>query len=114
MQQRPDRLAMMLRRGWPFLLTLSPLAAAYVYLAFTVPQPDLRIALRTAPIVPLAIWTVFLDGRWPLQEAPAGVRVVGRSLLLLLTVAFAALVLGLGLNWIYTRAASPERSVRVA
>ena len=78
-----------------------PIAAAYLYEAFTLPQPDIRIVLRTMPVVPLAVWAVFFDARRPFQNAPTGVRFIGRSLLLVLTVAFALLVLGLGLNWVF-------------
>jgi len=77
------------------------MAAAYVYVAFTFAQPDVRIVLRTMPIVPLAVWAVFFDARRPFQRAPTGVQFMGRSLLLVLTLAFALLVLGLGLNWVF-------------
>lgn len=77
------------------------MAAAYVYLAFFFPQPDVRIALRTVPIVPFAIWAVYLDPRRPLRTAPPARRQVGQAVLLVATVLFAVLVLGLGLNWIF-------------
>jgi len=80
---------------------LAPLAAAYVYAAFFFPQPDVRIVLRTAPVVPFAIWAVFVDPRRPLRTAPPARRLVGQVLLLMATVLFAVLVLGLGLNWIF-------------
>ena len=89
-----------MRRRW-FWLPLTPLVAAYVYLAFTFPQPDVRIVLRTVPVLPFAVWAIFLDPRRPLRASTPGVRVVGRGLLLLLCMAFALLVLGLGLNWVF-------------
>ncbi len=89
-----------LKRRW-YLLPLAPLAAAYVYLGFFFPQPDVRIALRTVPVVPFAIWAIYLDPRRPLRTAPPARRLVGQALLLVATVLFAVLVLGLGLNWIF-------------
>jgi hypothetical protein len=76
-------------------------AAAYVYLAFFFPQPDVRILLRTAPVLPFAVWAIFLDPRRPLRTAPPARRLVGQAVLLVATVLFALLVLGLGLNWIF-------------
>jgi hypothetical protein len=89
-----------LERRW-YLLPLVPLAAAYVYAAFLFPQPDVRIVLRSAPVVPFAIWAVFLDPRRPLRTAPPARRLVGQAMLLVATLLFAVLVLGLGLNWIF-------------
>jgi hypothetical protein len=88
------------KRRW-YLLALAPLAAAYVYLAFFFPQPEVRIVLRSAPVVPFAIWAVFLDPRRPLRTAPPARRLVGQAVLLVVTVLFAVLVLGLGLNWVF-------------
>jgi hypothetical protein len=82
-------------------LALAPVAAAYVYVAFFFPQPDVRIVLRSAPVVPFAIWAVFLDPRRPLRTAPPARRLVGQAVLLVATLLFAVLVLGLGLNWIF-------------
>jgi hypothetical protein len=89
-----------LKRRW-YLVALAPLAAAYVYVAFFFPQPDVRIVLRSAPAVPFAIWAVFLDPRRPLRTAPPARRAVGQAVLLVVTVLFAVLVLGLGLNWVF-------------
>ena len=82
-------------------MPLAPVAAAYVYLAFFFPQPEVRIVLRSAPVVPFAIWAVFLDPRRPLRTAPAALRLVGQAVLLVATLLFAVLVLGLGLNWVF-------------
>jgi hypothetical protein len=87
-------------RRW-YLLPIAPMAAAYIYLAFFFPQPDVRIALRTVPVVPFAIWAIYLDPRRPLRTAPAALRLVGQAVLLVATLLFAVLVLGLGLNWIF-------------
>jgi len=84
-----------------YLLPLALLAAAYLYLAFFFPQPDVRIALRTVPVLPFAIWAVYVDPRRPLRTAPPARRLVGQAVLLVATVLFAVLVLGLGLNWIF-------------
>ncbi len=77
------------------------MAAAYVYVAFFYPEPDVRIVLRTLPVVPFAIWAVYFDPRRPLRTVPLAARLVGQAVLLVATVLFAALVLGLGLNWIF-------------
>jgi hypothetical protein len=87
-------------RRW-YLFPIAPMAAAYIYLAFFFPQPDVRIALRTVPVVPFAIWAIYLDPRRPLRTAPAALRLVGQAVLLAATLLFAVLVLGLGLNWIF-------------
>jgi len=93
-------LATKVRRPW-YLIPLAPLAAVYVYLAFFFPQPDVRIVLRSVPVMPFAIWAVFLDPRRPLRTAPPARRLVGQAVLLVATLVFAVLVLGLGLNWIF-------------
>jgi hypothetical protein len=89
-----------LRQRW-FVLPLALAAAAFVYMAFVFPQPDVRIVLRTAPVVPFAIWAVYLDPRRSLRTAPPARRLVGQAVLLVVTVLFAVLVLGLGLNWVF-------------
>jgi len=88
------------KRRW-YLLPLPPVAVACVYVAFFFPHPDVRIVLRSAPVVPFAIWAVFLDPRRPLRTAPAALRLVGQAVLLVATLLFAVLVLGLGLNWVF-------------
>ena len=89
-----------MKRRW-YLLPLAPVAVAYVYVAFFFPHPDVRIVLRSAPVVPFAIWAVFLAPRRPLRTAPAALRLVGQAVLLVATLLFAVLVLGLGLNWVF-------------
>jgi hypothetical protein len=61
----------------------------------------LRIVLRCAPFLPLAVWTVWLDPKRPLEGTAPPIRRVGRFALLLLVMGFVVLVLGLGLNWLY-------------
>ncbi len=89
-----------LARPW-ILVPLAVIGAGYVYLAFAFPQPDVRILLRTAPVLPFAIWAIFFDPRRPLRTAPPGRRLVGQTVLLVATLVFAVLVLGLGLNWVF-------------
>jgi hypothetical protein len=80
---------------------LVGVAALYVIAAFAAPSPLLRIALRCAPILPLAIWTIWFDRSRPLEHHPPMIRSAGRALLLILVMAFVIAVLGLGLNWLY-------------
>jgi hypothetical protein len=82
-------------------LPLAPVATAYVYAAFLLPQPNVGIVLRTLPVVPFAIWVTFYDRNPPWQKAPKVLQLAGRLVLLIGTVAFAALVLGFGLNWVF-------------
>jgi len=72
------------------------LATLYVIAAFTAP-----IMLRSAPVLPVAIWTLWFDRSRPFQGGPAAVRQSARVALLLLVMAFAIAILGLGLNWLY-------------
>jgi hypothetical protein len=76
-------------------------AAWYVYQSFVFPDPGLRILLRTIPVLPLAAWTIFFDRERPLRKVSGLAGVAGRVLLLAAMMAFAAAVLGLGLNWVY-------------
>ena len=65
------------------------------------PAPWVRIALRTLPILPIGVWTLWFDRSRPFEHRSPALRTIGRFLLLLLVMAFAILVLGLGLNWLY-------------
>jgi hypothetical protein len=78
-----------------------PLAAVYVIEAFTASSPMLRIVLRCLPVLPVAVWTLWFDRSRPFQRRAPAVRSGGRVLLLLLVMAFAIAVLGIGLNWLY-------------
>jgi hypothetical protein len=75
--------------------------ALYVIESFIAPVPLLRIAMRTIPILPLAVWTLWFDPSRPLERRPPAVRLGGRLGLLLVAMAFAAAILGVGLNWLY-------------
>jgi hypothetical protein len=77
------------------------LGAIYVIVAFFAPNPLVRIALRSLPVLPVAIWTLWFDRSRPFERQAAPIRTVGRIGLLLLTMALAITLLGLGLNWIY-------------
>lgn len=80
---------------------LIAVAGIYIVYAFIAPSPMLRIVLRCAPFLPLAIWTIWLDAKRPLASAAAPIRVLGRIALLLLVMSLVVLVLGVGLNWLY-------------
>lgn len=77
------------------------LAGFYVIAAFIAPSPLLRIALRSLPVLPVAVWTLWYEKSRPLERRPPIIRRAGRTLLLVLVMAFAIAVLGLGLNWLY-------------
>jgi len=82
-------------------VVLIPLAAFYVIEAFIAPNPQVRIGLRSLPVLPLAIWTLWYDKSRPFERAQPMIRVAGRILLLVLVMAFAIVLLGVGLNWLY-------------
>lgn len=82
-------------------LLLIPLAALYVLEAFVAESPVLRIVLRTLPVLPVAFWTLWLDASRPFVRRPPAIRHGARITLLLLIMAFAVAVLGIGLNWLY-------------
>jgi hypothetical protein len=83
------------------VVILIPVAFVYVIEAFTAPSPWLRIALRCAPVLPVAIWTLWFDRSRPFKQRPLIVRLSGRLALLVLVMAFAVALLGFGLNWLY-------------
>ncbi len=78
-----------------------PLAALYVIEAFTAASPLVRIVLRSLPVLPVAIWTLWFDRARPFKRQPPAFRVAGRVALLLVVMAFAIALLGIGLNWPY-------------
>jgi len=84
-----------------------PIATAYVIAAFIAPNPLVRIVLRSLPVLPLGIWTLWYEQSRPLERQPPMIRVAGRIVLLVLVMAFAVAVLGIGLNWLY----DPERVI---
>jgi hypothetical protein len=79
---------------------LIPVAGFYVIEAFIAPSPVVRIVLRSLPVVPLAIWTLWYEKSRPFERRPPAIRLSGRLALLILVTAFAVAVLGLGLNWL--------------
>jgi hypothetical protein len=87
--------------GVALLVAALPLLAGYVELAFTLPSPAGRIALRSLPVLPLAVWTLWFDRDRPLKAAPPWRKHGGRLLSLLAIMALAVLLLGLFLNWLY-------------
>jgi hypothetical protein len=82
-------------------LLLIPVAAVYVVEAFAAESPLLRIVLRTLPVLPVAAWTLWLDPSRPFARQSPAIRHGARITLLLLVMAFALAVLGIGLNWLY-------------
>ena len=80
---------------------LIALAGIYVVYAFIAPSPLLRILIRSAPFLPLAVWTLWFDAKRPLEGTRAPVRIAGRMLLLVMVMSLVVLVLGIGLNWLY-------------
>lgn len=86
---------------WLLGAVLVVVAGIYVVYAFVAPSPLLRIVMRSAPFVPLAVWTIWLDAKRPLEAMPPVIRIAGRFALLLLVMSVVVLVLGLGLNWLY-------------
>ena len=89
----------------PFLFAvvviLVTLAGFYVIEAFTFPNPILRIVLRSVPVLPVAVWTLWFDRARPFRRQPPAFRLAGRVALLLVVMAFAVALLGVGLNWLY-------------
>src|ERR1700674_37259 len=83
------------------VVMLIALAGFYVIEAFIAPNPLLRIVLRSLPVIPVAIWTLWFDRSRPFERQRPILRVAGRILLLFLVIAFAVAVLGIGLNWLY-------------
>jgi len=83
------------------VVVLIVLAGFYVIEAFIAPHPLIRIVLRTLPVLPFAIWTLWYEKSRPLERQRPMIRVAGRVLLLMLVMVFAIAVLGIGLNWLY-------------
>ena len=83
------------------IVVLIVLAGFYVIEAFIAPNPLVRIALRSLPVLPVAIWTLWYEKSRPLERQRPTIRVAGRLLLLMLVMAFAVAILGIGLNWLY-------------
>jgi hypothetical protein len=80
---------------------LIPVAGLYVIEAFTAPHPVVRIVLRTLPVLPVAIWTLWFDRSRPFKKRPPVIRLAGRLALLMVAMAVAIAILGIGLNWLY-------------
>jgi hypothetical protein len=88
-------------RAVVLIAILIPFAAIYVIEAFTAPSPVLRVVLRSVPVLPVAIWTLWFDQSRPFEQRPPAIRLSGRLALLALVMAFAVALLGFGLNWLY-------------
>ena len=100
-----DSLALPARLHGPLLLAVAvaliPLAGFYVIEAFIAPNPLVRIGLRSLPALPVAIWTLWYDKSRPFEREQPTIRFASRLLLLVLVMAFAVAILGIGLNWLY-------------
>src|ERR1700694_2511723 len=83
------------------VVVLIVLAGFYVIEAFIASSPLLRILLRSLPVLPVAIWTLWFDRSRPFERQAPALRWVGRVGLLLLVMMFAVALLGIGLNWLY-------------
>jgi hypothetical protein len=83
------------------VVVLIPLAGLYVIEAFIAPHPLIRIVLRSLPVLPVAIWTLWFDRSRPFERQGPSIRQIGRIALLLVVMAFAVALLGIGLNWLY-------------
>jgi hypothetical protein len=82
-------------------VVLIPLAGFYVIEAFIAPHPLVRVVLRSLPVLPVAIWTLWFDRSRPFEQKGPAIRWVGRVALLVVAMTFAIAVLGIGLNWLY-------------
>ena len=80
---------------------LIALAGLYVIAAFVAPSPIVRIVLRSFPVLPVAIRTLWFDRSRPFRRKRPAIRLAGRVALLLVVMAFAVALLGIGLNWLY-------------
>jgi hypothetical protein len=83
------------------VVVLIVLAGFYVIEAFIAPNPLVRIVLRSLPVLPVAIWTLWYEKSRPFERQRPMIRVASRILLLVVVMAFAVAVLGIGLNWLY-------------
>jgi hypothetical protein len=83
------------------VVVLIPLAGFYVIEAFIAPNPLIRIVLRSLPVLPVAIWTLWFDRSRPFERQEPAIRHGGRVALLLVVMTFAVALLGIGLNWLY-------------
>ena len=84
-----------------FVISAITLGALYVVEAFTFPNPIVRIMLRSVPVLPVAIWTLWFDRSRPFRGRRPAIQLAGRVALLLLVMTFAIALLGFGLNWLY-------------
>jgi hypothetical protein len=80
---------------------LIPVAGIYVIEAFTASSPVLRIVLRSLPVLPVAIWTLWFDRSRPFMRRPPVIQLIARIALVVLVMAFAVGLLGVALNWLY-------------
>lgn len=83
------------------VVVLMALARFYVIEAFIAANPLVRTVLRSLPVLPVAIWTLWFDRSRPLESQAPAIRRAGRVALLLVVMAFAVAILGIGLNWLY-------------
>jgi hypothetical protein len=83
------------------VISAITVATLYVIEAFTASSPVLRIVLRSLPVLPVAIWTLWFDRSRPFRRLPPAIQLIARIALLVLVMAFAVGLLGVFLNWLY-------------
>src|ERR1700737_242535 len=81
-------------------VVLIALAGLYVVEAFAAPNPLVRIVLRTLPVLPVAVWTLWFDRSRPFEHQTEAIRMVARVALLVRVRGVAAALLGFGLTWL--------------
>ncbi|MDQ6712687.1 MAG: hypothetical protein M3Z28_05795, partial [Candidatus Dormibacteraeota bacterium] len=62
------------------VVVLIPLAGFYVIEAFVAPNPLVRLVLRSLPVLPVAIWTLWYEKSRPFEEQQPMIRFAGRML----------------------------------
>lgn len=79
------------------------IAGVYVYASFFSAIPALRLSLRTLPVAPAAVWTLWFDGSRPFERWPPRLRMATRVGVLVAVMALALVVLGFFLDLVYAR-----------
>jgi hypothetical protein len=78
-------------------------SAVYVYASFFSASPAVRLSLRTLPVAPAAVWTLWFDRSRPFERWPPRLRMAARVGVLVAVMALALAVLGFFLDLLYAR-----------